>query len=117
MAQFRGEVSQEAICAAPLITGALGVFEFSGVSDRRAAAIVVSAEQAHRYTDKPLYVKGLPFLADPALGDDVDARIVKDRTQCSLVVLRRGGMPEVLDAVSRPWCRSQQRRRPFRPWR
>jgi acetyl-CoA C-acetyltransferase len=67
-AQFRKEVSQDAICAAPLIAGALGVFDCSGVSDGSAAAIVVPADQAHRYTDKPLYVKGLSFVAGPATG-------------------------------------------------
>jgi acetyl-CoA C-acetyltransferase len=67
-AQFRKEVSQDAICAAPLIAGPLGVFDCSGVSDGSAAAIVVPADQAHRYTDKPLYVKGLSFVAGPATG-------------------------------------------------
>jgi acetyl-CoA C-acetyltransferase len=67
-AQFRKEVSQQAIYAAPLIAGALGVFDCSGVSDGSAAAIVVPADQAHRYTDKPLYVKGLSFVAGPATG-------------------------------------------------
>ena len=46
----------------------LGVFDCSGVSDGSAAAIVVRAEDAHRYTDKPLYVKGLAFAAGPAEG-------------------------------------------------
>ena len=46
----------------------LGVFDCSGVSDGSAAAIVVRAEDAHRYTDKPLYVKALSFVAGPADG-------------------------------------------------
>src|SRR5439155_773873 len=40
----------------------------SGVSDGSAAAILVRAEDAHRYTDKPLYVKALSFVAGPAAG-------------------------------------------------
>ncbi|OHV29870.1 MULTISPECIES: acetyl-CoA acetyltransferase [Pseudofrankia] len=67
-AQFRKEVSREAVCAAPLVAGALGVFDCSGVSDGSAAAIVVRAEDAHRYTDRPIYVKGLSFVAGPATG-------------------------------------------------
>jgi acetyl-CoA C-acetyltransferase len=67
-AQFRKEVSKETICNAPLIAGALGVFDCSGVSDGSAAAIVVRAEDAHKYTDKPLYVKGLSFIAGDATG-------------------------------------------------
>jgi acetyl-CoA C-acetyltransferase len=38
------------------------------VSDGSAAAIVCRAEDAHRYTDAPLYVKGLSFVAGPAAG-------------------------------------------------
>jgi acetyl-CoA C-acetyltransferase len=68
-AQFRKEVSKETIAAAPSIAGMLGVFDCSGVSDGSAAAIVVRAEDAHRYTDQPLYVKGLSFVAGPARGN------------------------------------------------
>jgi acetyl-CoA C-acetyltransferase len=67
-AQFRTEVSKEAICASPLVAGPLGIFDCSGVSDGSAAAIVVRAEDAHRYTDRPLYVKALSFAAGPAAG-------------------------------------------------
>jgi acetyl-CoA C-acetyltransferase len=67
-AQFRKEVSKEAICASPLIAGPLGIFDCSGVSDGAAAAIIVRAEDAHRYTDKPIFVKALAFAAGPAEG-------------------------------------------------
>jgi acetyl-CoA C-acetyltransferase len=67
-AQFRKEVGKDVIRAAPLIAGPLGVFDCSGVSDGSAAAIVVRAEDAHRYTGSPLYVKGLSFVAGPATG-------------------------------------------------
>ena len=67
-AQFRKEVSKEAICASPLVAGPLGIFDCSGVSDGAAAAIIVRAEDAHRYTDKPIYVKALAFAAGPAEG-------------------------------------------------
>src|SRR2546421_3675746 len=67
-AQFRAEVSKETIACSPLIAGPLGVFDCSGVSDGSAAAVIVRAEDAHRYTDRPLYVKGLAFAAGPAAG-------------------------------------------------
>jgi acetyl-CoA C-acetyltransferase len=67
-AQFRSEVPKEVICASPLIAGQLGIFDCSGVSDGSAAAIVVRAEDAHKYTDKPMYVKALSFAAGPAAG-------------------------------------------------
>jgi acetyl-CoA C-acetyltransferase len=67
-AQFRKEVAHDTICKAPLVAGSLGIFDCSGVSDGSAAAIVVRAEDAHRYTDKPLYVKALSFVAGDATG-------------------------------------------------
>jgi acetyl-CoA C-acetyltransferase len=67
-AQFRKEVPKETIACSPLIAGPLGIFDCSGVSDGSAAAIIVRAEDAHRYTDNPLYVKALAFVAGPAAG-------------------------------------------------
>jgi acetyl-CoA C-acetyltransferase len=68
-AQFRKEVPKEVISQAAPIAGMLGVFDCSGVSDGSAAAVVVRAEDAARYTDRPLYVKGLSFVAGPARGN------------------------------------------------
>jgi acetyl-CoA C-acetyltransferase len=67
-AQFRKEVSKEKIEASPLVAGRLGVFDCSGVSDGAACALIVRAEDAHRYTDHPVYVKALSFVAGPANG-------------------------------------------------
>jgi acetyl-CoA C-acetyltransferase len=67
-AQFRKEMSVDAICAAPSVAGQLGVFDCAGVADGSAAAIVVRAQDAHRYTDKPLYIKALSFVAGNGSG-------------------------------------------------
>ncbi len=67
-AQFRKEVSIETIEKAPNIAGQLGVFDCSGVADGAAAAIVVRAEDAHRYTDRPLYVKALSMMSGYGVG-------------------------------------------------
>jgi acetyl-CoA C-acetyltransferase len=67
-AQYQSEVPMEKIMASPIVAGNLGVYDCSGVSDGSAAAIVVRAEDAHRYTDHPLYVKALSFVAGPASG-------------------------------------------------
>jgi acetyl-CoA C-acetyltransferase len=37
------------------------------VSDGSAAAIICRAEDVHKYTDEPLYVKALSFVAGPAI--------------------------------------------------
>src|SRR5436190_4020810 len=67
-AQFKREVSMETICGAPLMAGGLGVYDCSGVADGAAAAIVVRAEDAHNYTDKPLYIKALSLVAGNGSG-------------------------------------------------
>jgi acetyl-CoA C-acetyltransferase len=67
-AQFRKEVSMDTIMKSPLIAGQLGIFDCSGVSDGSAAAIICRAEDAHRYTESPLYVKALSFVAGPGGG-------------------------------------------------
>jgi acetyl-CoA C-acetyltransferase len=68
LAQFRSEVSKETISNAPLIAGPLGIYDCSGVADGSAAAIIVRAEDAYRYTDKPIFVKALSFVAGPGAG-------------------------------------------------
>ena len=67
-AQFRKEVPLERIRSAPIVAGMLGVFDCSGVSDGSAAAIVVRAEDAYKYTDKPIFVKALSMVAGPGDG-------------------------------------------------
>ena len=67
-AQFQREVSMDTICGSPSVAGMLGVFDCAGVADGAAAAIVCRAEDAHRYTDKPLYVKALSFVAGNGSG-------------------------------------------------
>src|SRR5271157_3458139 len=67
-AQFRKEVSKETICASPRVAGRLGVFDCAGVADGAAAAVVVRAEDALRYTDRPLYIKALSFVAGSGSG-------------------------------------------------
>jgi acetyl-CoA C-acetyltransferase len=44
------------------------VFDCAGVADGAAAAIVVRAEDAHKYTDKPIYIKALSFAAGSGSG-------------------------------------------------
>jgi acetyl-CoA C-acetyltransferase len=67
-AQFRREMSVDQICAMPAVAGDLSVFDCAGVADGAAAAVVVRAEDAHRYTDGPLFVKALSFVAGNGSG-------------------------------------------------
>jgi acetyl-CoA C-acetyltransferase len=67
-AQFRREMSMEAICASPRVAGPLGILDCAGVADGAASAIVVRAEDAERFTDKPLYIKALSMIAGNGSG-------------------------------------------------
>ncbi len=67
-AQFRKEISVDQVEKAPKMAGTLGVFDCAGVADGAAGAIVCRVEDAHRYTDKPVYVKALSFVAGNGSG-------------------------------------------------
>jgi acetyl-CoA C-acetyltransferase len=67
-AQFRKEVSMEAILNSPKVADPLGIMDCSGVSDGSAAAIVVRAEDAHKFRKDPIYIKALSFVAGPGEG-------------------------------------------------
>ncbi len=67
-AQFRREMSVEQLCAMPAVAGQLSVFDCAGVADGSAAAVLVRAEDAHRYTDHPVFVKALSFVAGNGSG-------------------------------------------------
>ena len=59
---------QGAALGSPRLAGTLGVFDCAGVADGAAAAIVVRAEDALKYTDKPIYIKALSFVAGSGSG-------------------------------------------------
>jgi acetyl-CoA C-acetyltransferase len=72
-AQFRKEVPMETILNSPKVADPLGIMDCSGVSDGSAAAIVVRAEDAHKYCKNPIYIKALSFVAGSGDGyNDVD---------------------------------------------
>ena len=96
-AQFQKEVSKETICNAPLIAGQLGIFDCSGVSDGSAAAILCRAEDAHKYTDNPLYVKALAFSAGPGAGlidPDYDYTTFDEVARCAQDAYDQAGVTD-----------------------
>lgn len=96
-AQFQKEVSTETICNAPLIAGDLGIFDCSGVSDGAAAAVLVRAEDAHKYCDNPLYVKALAFTSGPGAGPldpDYDYTTFVEVTRCAQDAYEQAGVAD-----------------------
>jgi acetyl-CoA C-acetyltransferase len=67
-AQFRKPMSVESLMAMPPVAGQLSVFDCAGVADGAAAAIVVRAEDASRYTETPIYIKALSSVAGDGRG-------------------------------------------------
>ncbi|TMC51265.1 MAG: acetyl-CoA acetyltransferase [Chloroflexi bacterium] len=94
-AQFQTPVSMETIASSPPVAGSLGIFDCSGVSDGAAAALVVRAEDAHQYTDQPVYVKALSFVAGPAEGSllpDYDYTTFDEVTRCAADAYAQAGV-------------------------
>jgi acetyl-CoA C-acetyltransferase len=67
-AQFRKEMPIEKLVAMPPVAGGLSVFDCAGVADGSAAAIVCRVEDSARFTDKPLVIKALSFVAGNGSG-------------------------------------------------
>ena len=67
-AQFRRPVSVEKIVAMKPVAGMLNIFDCAGVADGAAAAVVVRAEDAHRFTEQPLLIKALSLVAGNGKG-------------------------------------------------
>jgi acetyl-CoA C-acetyltransferase len=96
-AQFRREVSVEQICAMPPVAGSLSVFDCSGVADGSAAAIVVRAEDAHRYCERPLYLKALSFVAGNGKGltdPDYDYTTFPEVVACAADAYAQAGVSD-----------------------
>lgn len=67
-AQYRSAVPKDTIDASPKVAGMLGVLDCSGVADGAAAALIVRAEDAYQYTDRPVFLKGMGFVAGSGAG-------------------------------------------------
>ncbi|WP_329204679.1 acetyl-CoA acetyltransferase [Streptomyces sp. NBC_00683] len=96
-AQFQAEVPMETIRNSPKVAGMLGIHDCSGVSDGSAAAIIVRAEDAHLYTDKPIYVKALSMVAGPGAGPmdpTYDYTTFREVTACAEAAYQQAGITD-----------------------
>ena len=102
-AQFQKEVSIEAIKNSPKIADPLGIMDCSGVSDGSAAAIVVRAEDAHKYCKNPIYIKALSFVAGPAegpLSQDYDFTTFREVVASSQDAYKQAGVTDPRKQIS-----------------
>jgi acetyl-CoA C-acetyltransferase len=69
-AHFRTEVTVEEVLASPPVCTPLHLLDCCPQTDGAAAVLLVPAEQARRYTDRPVYVAGFGVATDhPALSE------------------------------------------------
>jgi acetyl-CoA C-acetyltransferase len=99
-AQFQTVVAEEKIAGAPLVAGCLGIFDCSGVSDGAAAALIVRAEDALRYTDSPMYVKALSLVAGPGEGAGYDYTTFPEAERSAREAYRQAGVHDPRREIS-----------------
>jgi acetyl-CoA C-acetyltransferase len=102
-AQFRKEVPMEAILNSPKVADPLGIMDCSGVADGSAAAIVVRAEDAHKYTQHPIYIKALSFVAGPGegpLAQDYDFTTFREVVASAKDAYRQAGVTDPRKEIS-----------------
>ncbi|WP_018085773.1 acetyl-CoA acetyltransferase [Desulfurispora thermophila] len=102
-AQFRQEVSMEQILKSPVVAAPLGIMDCSGVADGAAAAVIVRAEDAHKYTDKPVYVKALSIACGPGHGSmhqDYDFTTIRETVHAARDAYQQAGITEPRRQIS-----------------
>ncbi len=102
-AQFQKEVSVEKINASPKVAGMLGIMDCSGVSDGAAAAVICRAEDAHKYSDNPIFIKALSFVSGPAEGpkrQDYDFTTFTEVVESAKDAYKQAGITDPREQIS-----------------
>jgi acetyl-CoA C-acetyltransferase len=102
-AQFRTAMSEDAVSSSPLVAGNLGVLDCSGVADGAAAALVVRAEDAYKYTDTPMFVKALALVAGAGttmLDDEASFASLPEVTACVADAYAEAGIADPRTEIS-----------------
>ena len=63
-AQFRREISAEAVLNSPIVADPLHMLDCSSIADGAAAVVLCAAENAKAYTDSPVYIKASAQASD-----------------------------------------------------
>jgi acetyl-CoA C-acetyltransferase len=102
-AQFRTPVTEDAVSHSPLVAGNLGVFDCSGVADGAAAALLVRAEDAHRYTDSPMYIKAMSLVSGKGaaiLDEQTSFYSLPEVTACAADAYEQAGVSDPASELS-----------------
>lgn len=107
---FQKEVSIETVINAPIISWPLGLFDCCGVADGAAAAILCRAEDAKKFRDDYVLIKGLGLAIGPGQGgirNDYDYTHWEETRRASLQAYTQAGITnprEELDLVELHDC-------------
>ena len=102
-AQFRKAVSKETIAKSASIAGILGVFDCSGVADGAAAAVIVRAEDAFKYSDHPMFIKALSLTSGTGGGlreVGYDFTTFPEVVQCAREAYAQAGVTNPREQIS-----------------
>ena len=119
-AQFRRPMTVDQLLAMPRVAGELSVFDCAGVADGAAAAIVCRAEDAHRYTASPLYVKALALVSGDGSGStdpDYDYTHFPEIERSAPTRTARRASPIHAPSSRWPRCTTASRRQNWCSWR
>ena len=102
-AHFQSEVPMEKILNSPIVADPLGIMDCSGVSDGSAAAVVVRAEDAHKFRKDPVYVKALSIICGSGSGilqQDFDFTSIRETHMGGLDAYRQAGVTNPREEIS-----------------
>ncbi len=64
LAQYRREISTDAVLGSPMVADPLHMLDCSGIADGASAVVVCAADDAKKHTDSPIYVKASAQASD-----------------------------------------------------
>jgi acetyl-CoA C-acetyltransferase len=102
---FQKEVPMDTIACSPIVAGALGIFDCSGISDGSAAAVVVRAEDVERYVDpsQAMYVRALSLAVGMGTGttdENYDYTSFPEVVRSAEVAYQQAGITDPATQVS-----------------
>jgi acetyl-CoA C-acetyltransferase len=87
----------------PAVAGRLAVMDCAGVADGAAAVILCRAEDAHKYTDKPLYIKALSFVSGSGAGSidpDFDYTTLPECAMAAAEAYKQAGVTDPRNEIA-----------------
>jgi acetyl-CoA C-acetyltransferase len=102
-ASMRREIPKETIARQPDLAGNLSLLDCGGLTDGSAAVIICRAEEAERYTDKPVYVKALALTVGPGsghIGRDYDFTTFPEVAACAAEAYAQAGISSPREQIA-----------------